>query len=189
MVMGFTKKLDLSTEQLTTIKTALESIQEPNFKQSLGELGFIQGVATAGKTLRIDLSVPTPALLGLEALKESLSQKAAELGNGCAVDVQVTANVRSAVGGAFSAQSIPGVKNVILIASGKGGVGKSTVASNVAVSLAEMGAKVGLLDADMYGPSAPTMFGVPASTRPASIPGPNPERPVMVPLSRFGASN
>jgi ATP-binding protein involved in chromosome partitioning len=73
---------------------------------------------------------------------------------------------------------VPGVKNVILVMSGKGGVGKSTVASNLAIALKQLGLKVGLLDADIYGPSIPTMFGV--SGQPMS------DGKQIQPLERFG---
>src|SRR5207245_4252616 len=77
-----------------------------------------------------------------------------------AVELKMTGNVRGAFNGHSAAQVIPGVKHTIAIASGKGGVGKSTVAVNLAAALCDSGATVGVLDADIYGPSVPSMLGV-----------------------------
>jgi ATP-binding protein involved in chromosome partitioning len=78
------------------------------------------------------------------------------------VDVQMSARVREAVGADGSRQSVPGVKNVIAVGAGKGGVGKTTVAVNLAVALAKLGGKVGIIDADIYGPNVPIMLGMKA---------------------------
>src|SRR6185295_2716103 len=79
-----------------------------------------------------------------------------------AVDVQMSARVREAVGSDGTRQSVPGVKNVIAVGAGKGGVGKTTVAVNLALALAKCGSKVGLIDADIYGPNVPIMLGMKA---------------------------
>jgi ATP-binding protein involved in chromosome partitioning len=78
------------------------------------------------------------------------------------VDVQMSARVREAVGADGSRQSVPGVKNVIAVGAGKGGVGKTTVAVNLAIALAKLGGKVGIIDADIYGPNVPIMLGMKA---------------------------
>ena len=77
-----------------------------------------------------------------------------------AVDVQMSARVREAVGSDGTRQSVPGVKNVIAVGAGKGGVGKTTVAVNLAIALAKCGSKVGIIDADIYGPNVPIMLGM-----------------------------
>src|SRR5207237_10041380 len=98
------------------------------------------------------------------------------------VEVAFGAEVRRAPAKASGADLVPSVKNVILVGSGKGGVGKSTVAANVAVALAQLGAKVGLLDADIYGPSVPLMMGL-FGARPSSHDGKNVE-----PLQAYGVT-
>lgn len=178
--------MTLTSEEISELKTAIGNIQEPHFQETIGNLGWLIAINGSDKGIEVQLELPTPALLQREALEKQITETAQGYYPDQHITLTTSHKIASAVGAAFSAQSIPGVKNVILVASGKGGVGKSTIASNLAVGLAQAGAQVGLLDADMYGPSMPTMFGVPADVRPSSIPGATPERPVMVPLQRFG---
>jgi ATP-binding protein involved in chromosome partitioning len=108
------------------------------------------------------------------------------LGDDAPVKLNVTAQVRAAVQQDGNKGALPGIANVILVASGKGGVGKSTVASNLAVALAKQGARVGLLDADIYGPSVPTLFGIADGTRPGTVATTDPQKPMLAPLDRYG---
>ena len=148
-------------------------------------LGILAGLSVDGKTLVVKLDLPTPALVGREAFEQAVRAKAQEV-SGADVRLEVTSHVRAAAGAPGGKADLPGVANVILVASGKGGVGKSTLASNLAVALAKLGARTGLLDADIYGHSMPTMFGIADGTRPGTIPGPDPQRPMIAPLDRYG---
>ena len=137
----------------------------------------------------VELVLPTPALKGraeFEANVVKAVKGAVDEFNDVDVFLDITYDVRPAIQQEAGKGGIPGVANIVLVASGKGGVGKSTVASNLATALAVKGARVGLLDADIYGPSAPTMFGIADGTRPGTVPSKDPNRPLLAPLERHG---
>ncbi len=140
------------------IMKALAKIKDPDLGRDIVSLGFIKKLSVSGNDVDVTIELTTPACPVKDQMKEEAENHLKDLGAE-KVNVTMTAQV---VGHNNQRKNavLPGVKNTIAVASGKGGVGKSTVAANLAVALAMDGSKVGLLDADIYGPSAPMMFGL-----------------------------
>jgi len=141
------------------VLAALSSIKDPDLGRDVVSLGMIKDLVVAddGK-VSFTFELTTPACPVRDRFESLARQLVSDLPGVTGVEFKMTANVRAAPFGPRSGR-IPGVKHVIAIASGKGGVGKSTIAINVAASLRQSGAAVGLLDADIYGPSVPGMLG------------------------------
>lgn len=137
----------------------LRPVQDPELQKSLVELNMIRNVKIIDGQVSFTLVLTTPACPLREFIVEDCEKAVRTLPGVKEVLVEVTAETPQQKS-LPDRQGIEGVKNIIAISSGKGGVGKSTIAVNVAVSLAAVGAKVGLLDADIYGPNAPTMLGL-----------------------------
>jgi len=142
-------------EILNTLKT----VTDPDLHRDIVSLGFVKNIAIQNGNVRFDLELTTPACPVKDQLKQECESKIKNLPGVSSVEINMTSHVR---GRADFGQStvLPKVRNIVAIASGKGGVGKSTVTANLALALAKTGARVGLLDCDVYGPSMPIMFGL-----------------------------
>jgi len=145
------------------ILDALRPIIDPDFNKSIVDLGFVKDIAIDGARVAFKIELTTPACPVKEEFQRAAQESVSALDGVDEVDVTMTADTRGrggASGASSKADVLPEVKNVIAVASGKGGVGKSTTSVNLALALAESGARVGLLDADVYGPSLPLLMGI-----------------------------
>ena len=159
-----------------TVMAALSKVQDPELKKDLVSLGMIKDLLIDGGKVTFIIELTTPAC-PLKAKIEADARHAVEALDGVSeVDINLSSSVPS--DGRISTHSQQMIRNAVAVASGKGGVGKTTVAVNVAVVLARLGARVGLMDADIYGPNVPTMMGV------DSIPGSTGEK--LVPAEAYG---
>ncbi|MFL5811791.1 MAG: Mrp/NBP35 family ATP-binding protein [Flavisolibacter sp.] len=161
---------------------ALGTVQEPDLGKDLVTLNMVRDIEINGNEVSFTVVLTTPAcplkdMIGtacVKAIQEIVNKEA---------DVRVNFTSSTTTIRADKSSVLPGVKNIIAVVSGKGGVGKSTVSANLAISLSQGGASVGLLDADIYGPSVPIMFGV-RGERPmmTDVNG----KAMIIPLERYG---
>lgn len=149
----------LDTLDRTSVLEVLRPVQDPELQKSLVELNMIRNVEITGGNVSFTLVLTTPACPLRELIVEDCKKAVQTLPGVKDISIEVTAETPQQKSLPDRA-GIQGVKNIVAISSGKGGVGKSTVAVNIAVALAQSGAAVGMIDADIYGPNTPTMLGL-----------------------------
>jgi ATP-binding protein involved in chromosome partitioning len=150
---------DMQVEQRAVLE-ALKVVRDPDLQRDIVTLGFIKDLKIDGDRVAFTIELTTPACPVKDQMRDQARAAVMQLPGVRAVDVAMSARVREAVGGDGPRQPPPGVKNVIAVGAGKGGVGKTTVAVNLAIALAKCGGRVGIIDADIYGPNVPIMLGM-----------------------------
>ncbi len=139
---------------------ALRVVVDPDLGKDIVSLGFVKQLAVDGGAVRFTIELTTPACPVKDRLQAQADAAVRQLPGVTSVTVEMTAAVRAAAVADGGRAPVPGVKNVIAVGAGKGGVGKTTVAVNLAISLARLGTRVGIIDGDIYGPNVPIMLGL-----------------------------
>jgi ATP-binding protein involved in chromosome partitioning len=139
---------------------ALKVVQDPDLHRDIVSLGFVKNLRVDEGRVAFAIELTTPACPVKDLLRDQARAAVQQLPGVTEVDVTMTARVREATVGEGAKQPLPGVKNIIAVGAGKGGVGKTTVAVNLAIALAKCGSKVGIVDGDIYGPNVPIMLGL-----------------------------
>jgi ATP-binding protein involved in chromosome partitioning len=144
----------------TAVLDALKIVRDPDLHQDIVTLGFIKDLKIEAGHVAFTIELTTPACPVKDQMRDQARAAVLQLRGVTGVDVTMSARVREGVGGDGGRQSLPGVKNIIAVGAGKGGVGKTTVAVNLAIALAKCGSRVGMIDGDIYGPNVPIMLGL-----------------------------
>jgi ATP-binding protein involved in chromosome partitioning len=144
----------------SAVLDALKVVRDPDLNRDIVSLGFIKNLKIEDGRVGFTIELTTPACPVKDQMRDQARAAVMQLPGVSSVDVHMSAMVREAIGAEGGRQQIPGVKNVIAVGAGKGGVGKTTVAVNLALALAKCGGKVGMIDGDIYGPNVPIMLGM-----------------------------
>jgi ATP-binding protein involved in chromosome partitioning len=157
---------------------ALRAVKDPDLHKDIVTLGFVKNLKIDGARVAFTIELTTPACPVKDLMRDQARAAVSALGGVAAVEIEMTASVRAVARPELGRNPVQGVKNIIAVGAGKGGVGKTTVSVNLAVALAQRGSRVALLDGDMYGPNVPIMLGLKAQI------GTDGQR--MVPAERYG---
>ena len=144
----------------TAVLNALSVVRDPDLNRDIVSLGFVKDLRIDAGRVAFTIELTTPACPVKDQMRDQARAAVLLVPGVSSVDVTMSARVREAVGGEGPRQPLPGVKNIIAIGAGKGGVGKTTVSVNLAIALAKCGSRVGMIDGDIYGPNVPIMLGI-----------------------------
>ena len=142
---------------------ALRAVKDPDLHKDIVALGFVKQMAIQGGSVAFTIELTTPACPVKDLMRDQAHAAVSALPGVTAVNITMTASVRSVARPEQGKAPVEGVKNIIAVGAGKGGVGKTTVAVNIAVALAARGSRVAIIDGDMYGPNVPIMLGIKGS--------------------------
>ncbi|PYR73659.1 MAG: hypothetical protein DMF86_19960 [Acidobacteria bacterium] len=142
------------------VLAALRTIQDPDLRRDIVSLKFVKNLAIDGGRVAFTIELTTPACPVKDQMRDQARAAVASLPGVTSVDVQMTAQVRQAVTADLNKAPVAGVRNIIAVGAGKGGVGKTTVAVNLAIALSQTGGRVAMIDGDVYGPNVPIMLGI-----------------------------
>lgn len=149
----------MATIDRESILSILGTVRDPDLKRDIVSLNFVRDLEVKGSAVKFELVLNSPVSPSKAKLQKAAREALLSLDGVDAVEINVRSDIPKAQA-TDGKQSVPGVANIVAVSSGKGGVGKSTVAVNIAVALAQFGARVGLLDTDVYGPNVPIMIGI-----------------------------
>ena len=151
-----------STASPDAVRSALSRIVDPDLRKDIVSLNFVKDLSIAGGRVAFTIELATPLTPSKAQIADQARAAVSAIEGVESVDVTLASQVRSATAPEHGRPPLPGVKNVIAVGAGKGGVGKTTVSVNLALALAKSGARVGILDGDIYGPNMPLMLGLQA---------------------------
>src|ERR1051325_5690328 len=143
-----------------SVLDALRVVRDPDLHQDIVALGFVKNLRIDGDRVGFTIELTTPACPVKDQMREQARAAVQSIAGVASVDVEMTASVRAVSAPEAGRAPVEGVKNIIAVGAGKGGVGKTTVAVNLAIALAKCGGRVGIIDADIYGPNVPIMLGM-----------------------------
>ena len=143
----------------TAVLGALTVVKDPDLHQDIVSLGFVKNLRIDGGRVAFAIELTTPACPVKDQMRDQAHAAVSALAGVTAVEVEMTASVRAVAAPDGGRAPVEGVKNIIAVGAGKGGVGKTTVAVNLAIALAQCGSRVGIIDGDIYGPNVPIMLG------------------------------
>src|SRR5215470_5961639 len=149
----------MAVEQ-STVLDALKVVRDPDLGRDIVSLGFVKDLRISDGSVSFTIELTTPACPVKDQMRDQALAAVRALPGVTTVNVQMSAKVRSVSAPETGRPPVPGVKNVIAVGAGKGGVGKTTVAVNLALALSRCGSRVGILDGDIYGPNVPIMLGL-----------------------------